>query len=62
MKSIDYKKLMDKIRLSFALLLLLFLPAKSVIAAVPEEIKVDWRKIERVSKKTVSQKVVMTVP
>jgi len=59
MKSIDYKKLMDKIRLPVALVLLLFLPAKSVIAAAPEEVKIDWRKIERVSKTTLSLQVVV---
>ena len=42
----DYQRLMYKSRLWLVVLLLLaFLPARSVIAAdSPEEIKVDWQK------------------
>jgi len=49
--------------LLFILLLFVFPPARSVVAAdSPKEVKVDWQKQERVSKTAASLQVVVMPP
>jgi hypothetical protein len=57
------RSIFDRKRVICFLLLFIFLPVKSAFAAdSPEEIKVDWQKIERVSKTVPSLQIVMMPP